>query len=93
MMTEEEARSKWCPFANVYVPYSGTGAAGNRALNKGTGIQGSEKDALCIGSACMAWRARLRHKTCVLTVIDDFGPDYDKSEWDRAGYCGLAGKP
>lgn len=46
-MTEEEAKTKWCPFARP-VAWGG----GNRGHVSGADIE----DAQCIGSACMAWR-------------------------------------
>lgn len=42
-MTEEEARTKWCP--HVRKPF-GSGGAGNRPTTASTE---------CIGSACSAW--------------------------------------
>jgi hypothetical protein len=49
-MTESEAKTKWCPFARVGSETSGLGAM-NRDVRKGV-----MPEALCIGSACMAWR-------------------------------------
>lgn len=42
-MSEDEAKTKWCPFAHL--------ESGNRALGGDY-----RKSVLCIGSACMAWR-------------------------------------
>ena len=45
-MTEEEAKTKWCPMARVM----GSETSGNRLLDN-TLTPGS----LCIASACMMW--------------------------------------
>lgn len=52
-MTEDEAKTKWCPFVRAVLPGT-TLPAGNR----GVGPDGTEgvKGARCIASACMAWR-------------------------------------
>jgi hypothetical protein len=42
-MTEEEAKTKWCPFAKP---------GDKRSMSGGT----FARDHSCIGSACMAWR-------------------------------------
>lgn len=48
MMTEAEAKTKWCPMARVV-------AAGHSSGN--TFTDGKSVDYVkCIGSACMAWR-------------------------------------
>jgi hypothetical protein len=42
MLTEQEAKTRWCPMARVAL------AGGDRTNRNGTRC--------CIGSACMAWR-------------------------------------
>ena len=86
-MTEEEAKQKWCPFANVYVAYQGTGASGNRGLSDTSTAQDWKGKALCIGSACMAWRWSDRVKS--------YNPEYQRplNAGEITGHCGLAGKP
>lgn len=88
MMTEDEAKEKWCPFSR---PVTVVGEdnhdkspvifMGNRVLVSIVGDDPQEAmfnenpdGSRCIGSRCMAWRwAR------------GFNP--------TSGYCGLAGKP
>jgi len=78
-MTEDEAKTKWCPFSNVYVPYHNIGAAGNRGSLL-EGHQMPEKHIRCLGSGCMSWR------------WGDFVEVIDGKRVDH-GFCGLAGKP
>jgi hypothetical protein len=90
--TEKEAKEKWCPYANVYVKYQNTGAAGNRGLNASPDVQGYVGDARCIASDCMAWRK-----------VDQIGigPNGEKRDrdmdgrtrWVDRGYCGAFGIP
>ena len=96
MMTEEEATTKWCPFANV-ANRAGNAAVGNR-LNDGVGAPvGTE----CIGSVCMAWRTankKLGHSLSYhLETKSRAEAERDFAHFHRAeplvGYCGLAGKP
>lgn len=67
-MTEEEAKTKWCPFARSFY-WAGTEVNGqavsvNRYVSEGDEGDGKphaipttpHADCLCIGSACMAWR-------------------------------------
>jgi hypothetical protein len=82
MFTEEEARRKWCPYANVYVAYNSTGAAGNRGLAADGGVQGNRKQALCIASDCMAWREGVWDHQRNLKPED---------RTPRVGYCGAFG--
>lgn len=83
-MTEEDARKKWCPFARVVPQEADTyemGPAGNRIQlqrDRKTVSSGAIKTAMCLASACMAWRVR---RTGELR-----SPVY-------GGYCGLAGRP
>lgn len=80
-MTEDEAKTKWCPFVRLVAAdqeqeklvYSG-----NRLLDPDSG-KIHTKGALCIASACMAWRWDIDKNRA--------GPDVDH------GYCGLAGVP
>jgi len=81
MMTEAEANKKWCPYANVYVPYQGTGAAGNRGLSESRDTQGRKDQALCIASSCMAWRWEYRSP-------EEAGR---ASKSPITGYCGAFG--
>jgi hypothetical protein len=50
-MTEDEAKTKWCPNVRVNV---GTHQTGNRL---GAMANGVDSRLACIGSACMAWRS------------------------------------
>jgi len=49
-MKESEAKTKWCPQANVYFPYQNTGAGGNRNIDRDL-----EYLTNCIASRCMMW--------------------------------------
>lgn len=75
-MTEDEAKTKWCPFARVPMSYldNSPAPAVNRAYSGNSAYEGS----LCIASACMAWRWA------------GTASQYPKSS-DVPGYCGLAG--
>jgi hypothetical protein len=86
-MTEEEARTKWCPYARVIMDWSEKHpVAGPFNRDRLIADSGNEEDhisqALCIGSACMAWRC-------------DRPEDWSAEMWTPTahGYCGLAGKP
>ncbi len=53
-MTEEKAKTKWCPFARALGERE-DGASGNYTANRG--VAGKPDDwCLCIASDCMAWR-------------------------------------
>jgi len=76
-MTEDEAKTKWCPYA-IY-PF-----AGGMSANRGFDSHSSEDKVKCIGSACMAWRIGLS-----LTISGDNQEIGTKPH----GFCGLAGRP
>lgn len=73
-MTEDEALTKWCPFARVLT--HGVSANRDVCLPATESVNGA---ALCIGSACMAWRTRDVYQGEALFVSH--------------GHCGLAGEP
>lgn len=97
MLTEKEARERWCPFARAIVatlesdgkcgePTDTVGAAvGNRP-----GSSQILRQTTCYGANCMAWRWR-GWPTRFGTIAT--APDEEDITGDRIGYCGLAGKP
>lgn len=91
MMTEEEAKTKWCPFASARVVRWDVNA-----------IWGDPPTNACIASACMAWRWRVMtpaersqaigHQTRLGDTFDEAVSKVNR--WDgKDGYCGLAGAP
>lgn len=91
-MTEQEAKTKWCPFARV------AGVRGSEAQGcswnryPGEGLK-ADHPALCLGPGCMAWR-----RTGTAKVENHRGQLVDRDidgtgRWHYDGYCGLAGKP
>ena len=98
MMTEQEARQKWCPMARVAVEISEGGSTLSHVATCNR-HDGAHPIARCIASGCMAWRWSVRDKripaegytnpdgSSVVTRYVD-GPGDDPT-----GYCGLAGTP
>lgn len=79
-MTEDEAKTKWCPHVRV--------AAGFRELAYNRAQNDSPiKHTACIGSACMAWRWKWD------AGGGDAVEEHRKPSGQGDGYCGLAGKP
>jgi hypothetical protein len=90
-MTEEEAKTKWCPFARLTFSTEGF-AAGNRFDD----CAWAEKRALCIGSACMAWRVDGEYAGAWLRGQQDLlnaGKPASDKPFVPQGFCGLAGTP
>ena len=89
MYTEDEAKTKWCPFARDWV-VDGKDAA---AINRHFRLDGTHVHSPCIASACMAWRWGPE----IRGVSDDPDRPHAVSRFEkvepRTGYCGLAGKP
>lgn len=84
-MTEDEAKTKWCPFTRLLTHVSAQDGQGryyeggysyNRSPDDGEGY--TPPSTFCIASACMAWR-----EVCPRPS------DRTKTQ----GYCGLAGAP
>ena len=85
--TENEAKTKWCPFARI-TNHHGT-VSFNRFLKRNGEVV--QDDATCIGSACMAWEwAEEEYHD----ALERFEERVEPAEAPRPkGYCGLAGKP
>lgn len=93
-MTEDEAKTKWCPHSRRTFDITKPGIAGSMFPD------GSWRPT-CIASACMMWRWgqernpdwKPKHHMFSTTPVhpDDDSQPYVKSETD--GYCGLAGRP
>lgn len=117
-MTEAEAKSKWCPFARLVsgdeTPGGATisrdtAAAFNRVSVSNGDVVTTPHAAKCLGSACMAWRARGGPTRIENASNPDGPPEGDgwkpvpgqlrNIDWVRdvpgqsVGYCGLAGAP
>lgn len=86
MLTEEEAKAKWCPFAR-----SGNEAGCNRNGENGFAITPH-----CLGSTCMAWISggeTTEFKNKAETEFKRHGTRLIPTSADKIGFCGLAGKP
>ena len=94
-MTEDEAKTKWCPHVRIACGLIEEGGkvlpdlpTFNRvALPSGPAV--FPKAATCVGSKCMAWR-----ETSPVKASMDLGPSSGRLPATPArGYCGLSGKP
>lgn len=93
-MTEDEAKTKWCPFARTaYIAINkDTGQAiAAISVNRGLDLQPSER-ACCIASACMAWRWTDQYTDTRTGTTATLG-SYPPGVLDGTGFCGLAGAP
>jgi hypothetical protein len=95
-MTEDEAKTKWCPFARQ------VGTIDNAVGSPQNGFSGNrfpdDRVSLCLGSACMAWR--VRHQWFDNAQQDPSWVDYAPYAFEPGegqerddGFCGLAGRP
>lgn len=75
-MTEDEAKTKWCPMT---LCASSSALTGNRFENVAATYP--NQSARCIGTACMMWRQHVPHSM-----------DPHPEQVLGHGYCGLAGK-
>lgn len=97
MHTEEEAKTKWCPFAR----YATSDEDGNAANRWKQSVAAEQPHALnpvpcrCIGSACMAWRWVAGATTGKSVTLDNgaFGYQTTVTPDKYFGYCGLASRP
>jgi len=81
-MTEETAKTKWCPFASPLAihPYAYIGKDGSKCISK---VEGRK----CIASECMLWRwdERQTARPGPIPVTGRAKP--------VIGYCGMAPRP
>lgn len=90
-MTEEEAKTKWCPFVrHAYTPMqfetNPTAISINRCVEKDKQAEGCS----CIGSQCMAWRWILAPQQTVSFNEESANPK--AGSYVAIGYCGLVGR-
>jgi hypothetical protein len=85
MLTEEQARTKWCPHVRYVVNFSGSTA--NRWKQSAPLEQPDALNPIpcrCIASECMQWRFVPRPERIYADETTSLPPH---------GYCGLAGRP
>ena len=79
-MTEEEAKTKWCPMVRHYAV-----GEGDHSSNR------MDMSTRCLGSECMAWRWLTPPGTTV--QVPTSSGLYQATTSPGNGYCGMAGKP
>ena len=97
MMTEDEAKTKWCPFSRVSNANHG-GDACNRWDSSGGAKNYGPAGSNCIASACMAWRSEgamawLKSGNRPLRSDEIARSDDIEGRPSNRGHCGLAGRP
>lgn len=102
-MTEEEAKTRWCP--HVRMIHGEIKANGDTTHNANQGpynriVDDSRsafaKGGACIASGCMAWRWMSEHHLEPSGVEDGMAIAADgrvTMDGQRLGFCGLAGAP
>lgn len=85
MLTEQEAKTKWCPMARVLVTSDDVNGTGNRTADMDGLDCDNPKQARCIGSDCMMWRSidQDRYRLAV-------NGETSKTWPSGSGFCGLA---
>jgi hypothetical protein len=101
-MTEDEARTKWCPFARVVTVHAEAGmiaGPANRTEVCGEDHFTKPMGSFCIASACMAWRWSVVPvaATAAEQLVRKKGRGFETywvapvAETVGDGFCGLAG--
>ena len=94
-MTEDEAKTKWCPFARVVLAdpdKESRAIVPHHAAYNMTKLIGEDDRSYvpCIASTCMAWRWRtVANPAARHNIYSNPNPEGITSTAD--GYCGLAG--
>ena len=87
ILTEEEAKTKWCPMARygeLHGPEQGAAAAFNYNRTDVPNAPPIPNTCRCIASECMAWKWE--------TAGEDMGRQHNNPGAERHGYCGLTSK-
>ena len=85
LLTEEEAKTKWCPYRNARPEWPFPSISGPDVEN----LTIAQSPFNCIASQCMAWQWTGCEKHPDGTIrAPGLVPDLPK-----VGFCGLAGKP
>lgn len=102
-MTEEEAKTKWCPFARVVASLiNGDAVSNTQVRNRLVEIEAGQPQvyvetlvgAQCVASACMAWRTTARIPLSVAREIQKELALPLAQAWDHAASLFIAdGKP
>ncbi len=88
MYTEDEAKTKWCPFTRI------TTSGEEWHTNRGSHTDVHERNFdRCIGSACMAWRWLTWEEDGAVWRMTGPGSAQGKRDGVHEGCCGLAGRP
>lgn len=88
-MTEDEAKTKWCPYTRVFVSTNKGISSFNKHSDENDRF---DKRMCCIASECMMWRTG-KMKISEFVEMRN-GSIYKESyEAKDIGWCGLAGKP
>lgn len=82
MLTEQEAKDKWCPQVRMVFGPNNSGWEGQGYTNRADYYE--PEACVCTGSNCMMWRWGNKYRSDLITKLP-------REEW--TGYCGLAGKP
>ena len=86
LLTEEEAKTKWCPLVRVAEAQAVGDFKISLAINRDVSLGEKRPRFKCIASSCMMWRKMPRHNW-----------NNQLSQWEvqtnDTGFCGLAGKP
>lgn len=94
-MTEDEAKTKWCPFSAVVSGYvdsvgrvnpHGLGHTHNRIRTGNPEVPVTSPEMNCLGSGCMMWAAEKKYTPKFNERGEDIGGAYGDT---GNGYCGF----
>jgi len=89
-MTEDDAKTKWCPMFRRYIGMDPAGLE-HRVVNNRDDVDQAHLSQNCIGSECMAWREIEPELNNIDSEQEDTGTVIT-FVFVPNGYCGLAGE-